>query len=200
MKFFKANSYDITKLYINQIGISIFSLFMSFAVESVSVEEDLKLTLNVILSSFSILFFFFLLYTAAWDMGAKDKIRVESGRMPYDKHKGMKLSLFANVPNFVLSAVCILFLCIDLAASGDVWKTAFYIFNVLLRFTTVMYNGILQGIFQGVLNVNEILYLLYQSVGFFLAPLFAVAVTQFGYYMGVKDRRIMKLLTLRSKE
>ena len=42
MRFFKSNSYDIVKLYINQIGISIFSLFLYFAVESLPMEETKK--------------------------------------------------------------------------------------------------------------------------------------------------------------
>jgi len=199
MKFFKANSYDITKLYINQIGISIFSLFLSFAIEAVGVEEQMKITLVVLLSSLSILFYFFLLYTAAWDMGAKDKIRIDGGRMARDTWKGAKLSLFANVPNFVLAALCILLLGGQLFFSADGFAVVYVVFSFMLRLTTVMYNGVLQGIFYSIRSMSD-LYLLYQSVGFFLAPLFAVAVTQFGYHMGVKDRRIMKLFSLRSKE
>lgn len=199
MKFFKANSYDIVKLYINQIGISIFSLFLSFAVRAVDVEDSKRMLLSVLLSALSLLFYSFLLYTAAWDMGAKDKIRIDGGRLTYDRSKGAKLSLFANVPNFVLAGLCILLISVDMLLPWTGWRTVYSIFIFPLIFTTVMYNGILQGILSGLRDTSAV-YLLCQSVGFFLAPLFAVLVTQLGYYMGVKDRRIMQAFKPRPKE
>ena len=57
MKFLKENSYDILRLYINQIGITIFSLVLYF---SVSMLEDkvVSLRLKVAISVFAMLFFF----------------------------------------------------------------------------------------------------------------------------------------------
>ena len=111
MKFFKENSYDIIKLYINQLGITIFSLIMYTAGGMINSGEDagISLPLRLGISIFSSLFYFVLIYTAAWDWGAKDKIRIEGGKIQRDGYKGFKLALYANVINFVLCTAVIIF-------------------------------------------------------------------------------------------
>ena len=84
MRFLKENSYDIVRLYINQIGMTIFSLVLYFSVTSLGDNPDsaaLYVKLKIGISIFAILFFFALLYTAAWDWGANDKIRIDSGKI-----------------------------------------------------------------------------------------------------------------------
>lgn len=200
MKFFKENSYDIVKLYIQQIGISIFSLFLYFAVEAIPLAEESKTGLAVGLSVFSMLFFYMLLYTAAWDMGAKDKIRIDGGRMELRKGKGAWMACIANLPNFVLALLSLIFISLNLWLSADALNVMFVIFNFLLRVTTAMYNGLMQGIFGGLLSSGESIYLLGQTVGFLIVPVVAILVTHFGYTMGVKEQRIMKLFRLNTKE
>ena len=80
MKFFKENSYDIVKLLINQIGIAIFSMTLYFSIALIE-DANLKSTLNLLVSIFSTLFYYALIYTAAWEFGAKDKIRIDGGKM-----------------------------------------------------------------------------------------------------------------------
>lgn len=200
MKFFKENSYDIVKLYIQQIGISIFSLFLYFAVEAIPLAEESKTGLAVGLSVFSMLFFYMLLYTAAWDMGAKDKIRIDGGRMELRKGKGAWMACIANLPNFVLALLSLIFISLNLWLSADALNVMFVIFNFLLRVTTAMYNGLMQGIFGGLLSSGESIYLLGQTVGFLIVPVVAILVTHFGYTMGVKEHRITKLFRLNTKE
>ncbi len=200
MKFFKENSYDIVKLYIQQIGISIFSLFLYFAVEAVPIDDGNKLPISIGLSVFSMLFLYVLLYTAAWDMGAKDKIRIDAGRMDYRRSKGALMALLANVPNFVLSMISIVLLSLNLWLSVDALNIVFVIFNFILRFTTAMYNGLMQGVFVGLLGSGESIYLLCQSIGFLLVPVFAVLVTHLGYSMGVKELRLATLFRTKNKE
>ena len=60
MKFFKDNSYDIIKLYINQIGIAIFSLVLYTAIGFLE-DAGLNLKLRVVLSVFATLFYFALI-------------------------------------------------------------------------------------------------------------------------------------------
>ena len=105
MKFLKENGYDILRLYINQIGITIFSLILYFSVSSM---EDKTLGLKIAISVFAILFYFALLYTAAWDWGAKDKIRIDAGREKKRVYKGALMSFFANLINFILAGVCLI--------------------------------------------------------------------------------------------
>lgn len=187
MKFLKENSYDILRLYINQIGITIFSLVLYF---SVSMLEDkvVSLRLKVAISVFAMLFFFALLYTAAWDWGAKDKIRIDSGKMEMKRSKGALMALAANAINFFLAAVCIISMW--LLMNGVQWaESVSQIFNLLLRFTNAMYIGLLQGIFAAFENEDK-LYNLLQSVGYFIAPMLATASTHVGYIFGLKNKRI----------
>ena len=67
MRFFKENSYDIVRLYINQIGISIFSMVLYTAVGTIELSSKL---LDVGLSVFLLGFYFTLIYTASWEYGA----------------------------------------------------------------------------------------------------------------------------------
>lgn len=187
MKFLKENSYDILRLYINQIGITIFSLVLYF---SVSMLEDkvISLRLKIAISIFAMLFFFALLYTAAWDWGAKDKIRIEGGKMKKNRAKGALMALFANAINFFLAAGCIISIWMYIKGV-DSALSASQIFNLLLRMTNAMYIGVLQGVFLA-FESQENLYNLYQSIGFFFSPILAIASTHIGYIFGLKNKRI----------
>ncbi len=187
MKFLKENSYDILRLYINQIGITIFSLVLYFSVSMLE-DEIISLRLKVAISVFAMLFFFALLYTAAWDWGAKDKIRVESGKMQLNRAKGALMALFANAINFLFAGVCVIsmWLCIK---GMDAMLPVSQIFNLLLRLTNAMYLGLLQGVFSAFEEQGN-LYNLLQSVGYFIAPLLAIASTHMGYVFGLKNKRI----------
>lgn len=187
MKFLKENSYDILRLYINQIGITIFSLVLYFSVSMLE-DEVISLRLKVAISVFAMLFFFALLYTAAWDWGAKDKIRIEGGKMKKNLAKGALMALFANVVNFVLAAGCVISIWMYIKGVESA-LSASQIFNLFLRMTNAMYIGVLQGIFSA-FESQDNLYNLYQSIGFLAAPLLAVAATHIGYIFGLKNKRI----------
>ena len=91
MKLFKENSYDIVRLYVNQLGIMIFSLLLYTAVGSFS-NETLSFWLSVFVSVFSVAFYLVLVYYVVWEIGAKDKIRIDGGRMEKFNNKGRPLS------------------------------------------------------------------------------------------------------------
>ena len=55
MKIFKENSYDIVRLYVNQLGIMIFSMLLYSAVGSFE-NESLSSALSVFVSIFSVCF------------------------------------------------------------------------------------------------------------------------------------------------
>ena len=187
MKFLKENSYDIVRLYINQIGITIFSLVLYTSISFIE-DTSLNLQLKVALSVFASIFYFALLYTASWEYGAKDRIKIDSGRIKYMPFKGTLISLAANAPNFILAIFTIITMAIYLSAGIDGFNTAFAIFNLLLRFTNSMFLGLLQGIFSFITDVNTSH--IWQSVGYLVMPLFSVLVTQIGYTFGEKNIRI----------
>ena len=201
--FFKDNSYEITKLFINQIGITIFSLVLYTAAASI---EDVALFSKVrtLLSIFAVVFFYALIYTAAWDFGARDKIRIDGGKLEESRFTGMKMALIANLPNFILAFFSTLFLGIYILSGNEGLYTAFSIFNFIIRFLSSMFLGLLQGIFSFLETSDAesrqyLLYFFWQSVGYLIVPVFTVGVTHFGYVMGLKDKKIFKIVSQNKK-
>ena len=194
--FFKDNSYEIVKLFINQIGITIFSLVLYTAASSI---EDAALfsKIRMALSVFAILFFYALLYTVAWDYGARDKIKIDSGKLVESKFGGLKMALFANLPNFLLAFLATLFIGLYILTGVEGFFTAFGVFNLVVRFLSSMFLGLLQGIFafletDDTASKQYLFYFFWQSVGYFVVPVFTVAVTHLGYVFGLNERKIFK--------
>lgn len=98
LKFFKENLDNTLKLFVNQIAMTIFGLLLSAATFS-------HKTLLLVTGILSALFYLYLLYTTAWDIGARDKIKVDGGRMKSMPLKGLYLALCANIINIVLAIV-----------------------------------------------------------------------------------------------
>ena len=88
-KFFHDYSYNIVKMFVNQFAISIFGVSLTFATTSAHGESQGFDTLTVVVSILSVLFYLFLIYTLAWEIGAKDKISVDAGKKPYRPHLGI---------------------------------------------------------------------------------------------------------------
>ena len=190
MKFFKENSYDIVRLFINQIGITIFSMIMYTALGMMSsLDSGTKLSINLVLSVFATLFYFALIYTVMWDIGAKDKIRIDGGRMEPVKLKGARMAFWANVPNFILTFVCVLTFAIYLIAGTGAAYNVSAVFNTIVRLLMSMYLGILQGVFAA-LRSNTDMYYFTQAIGYFVIPVFSIAVTQLGYHFGTLEKKI----------
>lgn len=185
MRFIKKNSYDIIKLYINQIGIAIFSLVLYTAIGMID-SETLPMPLKIGVSVFAILFYFVLIYTVTWEIGAKDKIRVDAGKEKCVMSKGFLMGLFANLPNFIFTFICILGQGVYMLTEIEAFKTLGAVFNLIIRLFLSMYLGVIQGIFSPFAE-NVDLYFLLQSCGFFLLPLLAVFTTDIGYRMGMKN-------------
>ena len=188
MRFFKNNSYDIVKLYINQIGIAIFSTVLYTAVGSMG-EAKLISALNMAISIFSVLFYFMLIYNVAWEYGAKDKIRIDADRLVYDPAKGVKMSLFASVPNVVISGTCVITALIYKFTSAEFAGVVSGVLNFFMRITLSMYLGIVQSIFGAFNSVADMSFI-GAGIAFTLISVFAVIVTQIGYLFGAKNFKI----------
>lgn len=187
MRFLKENSYSIVKLYINQLGISIFSLLLYSAVATLK-NEELSLNLTIGISVLAILFYFALIYTAAWDIGAGDIIKIEAGRMKSQKYKGALMSFFANIANFVLAAICVIAMLLYI--NGIEGAIGFsQVANLILRLTYAMHIGILQGIFKPFAS-DANMYNLVQSCGYLALPIMTIIVTHLGYIFGMKNLKI----------
>lgn len=188
MKFLKENSYDIVRLYINQIGITIFSLILYFAA-SMSEDEGTSLLISLLISIFATGFYIVLIYSASWDYGAKDRIRVDAGRMKAIRHKGLYLALFANLPNFLLILLSLLGKGFYLLGLGAGFETLFVVSNLILRFCASSYLGILRGVFASLADAEDLYYLL-QTVGYLALTVLPCLAAEIGYRLGFRNCRL----------
>ena len=188
MKFIKDNSYDIVRLFINQIGITIFSLVLYTAAGFVE-DDALGSTIRLWLSVFATLFYFSLIYIVAWECGAQDSLKIANKRIERNPFKGFLMALTANAPNLFLAAVAVVCMIIYICSGSEVAYSIFGILNLVIRFILAMFLGIIQGIFSS-FSGDVTSYYLWQTVGFFVAPLLSVAVTHLGYSLGLRELKL----------
>ena len=194
MRFFKENSYSIVKLFVNQIGISIFSLMLYTAVTVANLDFDVTKLIKFMISIFSILFYAFLLYTISWEIGAKDRLHVDSGKEKKRPWKGAVLSLLANLPNFLFASVCLILILLYLSTGGEGFLSASGIVNLIFRLLASMYLGTVTFFFD--LSASggapDYLILVRQSILFLVLPLISILATHIGYRMGLAQLRLFK--------
>lgn len=191
--FFKENSYSIAKMIVNQAGMTIFGTVLAFATSS-------NRTLFLATSLFSIAFYLTLLYSMAWELGAKDKIRVDGGRMKKKPWLGMQLSLAASSPNILLVLLLFVGYIFGSKSVGIAQEWAgnlYFLANQIIRFWMGMYIGTVNYFLprvervlddQVITTVN--IYSILNPVYFLLAIFPAVIVCAVAYYFGLRNIRL----------
>lgn len=178
MKFFiKDNSYSVFKMFVNQIGMTIFGITLSLATHQ-------NETLLLLTSIFGACFYMVLLYTMTWDIGYEEKIRIEGKRLEYRPLKGLYLSLFANIPNFIIAVMILVgYYCSTSFVSGapasPEWAVNLYGIG---RAVAALIEGMYGGIINIVFNMSPWAYIL------IILP--SLAVCAVAYILGVKGFRI----------
>ncbi len=201
MKFLKENSYDIVKFYITQLGISIFSHIMYHAGGAIGADSGITATIGICISVFAIVFYFFLLYTAAWDFGAKDKIRIDGGRMEPQKAKLLLMSLIANSLNLLLVLASTTGFALALSGVGGVALPIATIALLILQYTAGMFQGVINYSFTFLKVEGQPSYEFYlaAAISYLVCILLSIAITHFAYYMGSKDRKIFSFIKSNKK-
>ena len=185
LKFLKENSYDIVKVLINQAGITIFSFVLYFSVASFEgADAALHNKLKLAISVFAMLFFFALLYTAAWDLGANDKIRVESGKVKKFIYKGAIIALCANAINFLLSGISLITVAFNF---GGVMKSISAVCYTIYWFSNAMYIGVVRSGIMALTSANVV-----EAIAYFVAPILPVIAYHVGYVFGMKNIKIFR--------
>ena len=191
MKFFKENSYDIVKIYITQIGIAIFSFMLASGAGMISPDSSVSKPLQLILSIFSFGFFYALLFYSAWEWGAKDKIRMDAGRLSGNSLKGLYMGLFANVPNIVLTVIAIISYAVCLGGANTFFGGVGGVCSIIYRFTANMYHGTVQACFSFLKDGGtNILFLFVEAIAFLAFSLLSILALQVGYVLGIKKSNL----------
>ncbi|MBQ7152369.1 MAG: hypothetical protein IJR83_00320 [Clostridia bacterium] len=99
--FFERYSFYSFRMLIDQVAIAIFGLVLSMATNKFP-------TLRLICTIGAILFYLFLLYLVGWEIGSKDRMSADLGKITYRPVTGLLVSLLANSINilFALFVTC----------------------------------------------------------------------------------------------
>ncbi len=179
-EFLRENSRIITKLMLNQFGAA----FMGFMITASATRTP---WLMVFASIFAVTFYMFLLYNVIWERGGQDRIRVDGGRAPYKPLTGLWVSLIANIPSIVLGIlVNVGYIFGENGAFGYGWANALH--NGA-KTGSLIWNAMYIGLIQTYSPYNPIAHLLH------VLP--AVLVTSFGYYIGLKNKRIFGFIDVK---
>ena len=181
--FLREHSYSMVKLFLNQIGLTVFGTMLALA----TAQND---TLLLASSIFSIVFFLVLNYTSGWELGAKDKIRVDAGRQRAMPAKGLYIALGANLPNLILALLMGIGILIN--TEGSLSMTL--VCNAITRLMNGMYLGVIT--------------LLQNAIGaditavwwwFIIITLPALFIGWLSYYLGLKNFRILSIFGINPK-
>ena len=170
-EFLKNHSYDMVKMGLNQFATAIFGFSLVMAAGQAE-----SAALRNATSIFSVLFYLFLIYITAWDIGYRDKVSVDLGKKKRTPLKGAGVALCANLFNFVLAIL------ITLAAffEGETIDSIGAVASFIAIFIEGMYTGLLANTVGGVV-LNSV------WAVYFLLPLPAIIVSAVAYQFGVND-------------
>lgn len=188
MRFIKNNSYNIIRLILNQFGMMVFGLVLSFATAGVGNSESNKLLLLV--SIFATGFYMVLIYAMMWEQGARDIIRVESGRMDLDKLYGTKVAICANIPNLVLATLVFAgFLFGHLLGDSQAASNLYGVSYTISGFVQATYLGIIKAAFAP-FDISQTSTLFFRSLVYFLTVIPSVITSTVAYILGCKNFRL----------
>lgn len=185
MTYVRQNLNIIGKMTLNQFGATFMGLMVSLGLTTV----DNRIII-LLASTLCALFFFYLQYSVMWELGARDIIRVDGGRAPYQPLNGLKMALVANIPNIILAILIIIGHIFGSAdgAYGYEWAGSMY---VVAKGIAVAWEAMYNGFVQLYSPHNPIVFVL------MLIPNFVAATL--GYYLGLKNFRIFGLFGIRPK-
>ncbi|MBQ8352003.1 MAG: hypothetical protein IJY20_08195 [Clostridia bacterium] len=186
MTWLKTNSYTITKMLLNQFGIMLLGIIL---VNSLTAKLP---QLSIIASLYTTIFFMYLLYVMTWEQGAKDRIRADNGSMRLDRLCGLKLSLFANIPNFLIVLCLLIGFLFGSCLAQHAWAQGMFgIAHTIAIGWESMYTGFINTILHPETTSS-------MSVGYLiayaLAPIPPLAASTLGYIMGSHNKRLFGFL------
>ena len=184
--FFSNYSYGIIKMFVNQFAISIFGAVLSMATDASG-----SRVLTVFVSCFAILFYLFLIYTLTWEVGAKDRIHVDMGKMQKHPHTGLVMSVIANIPNIIIA---ILFTIAYPFMTSAMWAgNMAVVSSTATIFIQGMYLGCITSFSIGGVLLNRIWWT------YFLIIIPALVTSWIAYYAGYREFRVFAAISGRNK-
>lgn len=137
IKYIKENLDSIFKLFINHIGMMIFALVVLITSKllSTNIGND---AVYYIMGALSVLMYFSLIYTAMWERGASDKIKIDGGRLSPNLLNGLWLYLIAN-SLFILTSVLSLLFSFFVTKEASFVNSIYAVFRFISHYYNAMY-------------------------------------------------------------
>lgn len=176
-KFLQDHSYNMVKMFLNQIAIAMFGFSLAIATAKAQ-----NVALRNVTSVCAILFYLFLLYTMTWEIGFADKVSVESGKKKATPLKGAQISLCANSLNFLLA----IFIMLAQLLPQSFFSSIGAVSSTVALLIEGMYMGLLTNTFLGA-ALNSYWWV------YFLLPIPAILTCGLAYQMGIRDYKLSVL-------
>ena len=188
--FFEDTLEVIIKMLVTQLGMTMFGVMITMA--AVSFERSSKNgnnVLSLVASIFAVFMYMFLLYIHVWNKGARDKIKIDGGRMKENKLKGLYMSLIANSLNLFLGLVMVatFYFCDFTTNPNSMVCQIFGTANDIARIIQGMFIGIINYISPNAESTSPFLFLL------ITVP--ALSISTLGYYLGTKNKKVARWIS-----
>ncbi len=174
--FFSRYSYSMVKMFVNQFAIGLLGAVLALA-------TLMNTTLAIIAGVFSVLFYLFLIYTMTWEIGAKDRISSDCGKIKSRAYRGFLLSLIANTPNYLIAIIYTVahFVTPNSDSVELVARTASF-------FCEGMYYGLMTKITLGGASLFEYWW------SYFIITIPAILTAGIAYWIGTKNLHFTKMM------
>lgn len=183
LDFFKKHTQLIGRLFVNQVGMTIFGLVLSMAAQS-------KKAILLWISIFAVCFYLCLIYSVMWEEGAKDAIRVEQGRKRKDFFFPVKAACMASVPNFFAAVLMLFAFLFGYAFASFGWAQSFYaVMHIIVGLFQAMYVGIFSAILAPLAG-NTVLYAGVGVLLYVVSSFPMILMSAFAYTLGFRNKRI----------
>ena len=192
MNWLKTNSYNITKMILNQFGSMLLGIIL------VNILTAKMPALRIVASLYATLFFLYLLYVMTWEQGAKDRIRADAGYMPLDQLCGLKLSLWANLPYFLIVLMLLIGYLFGAQLAAHTWAQGMFgITHAVAICWESMYTGFINAALDPATTSSMSVWYV---VAYAIAPLLPLFSSAFGYWMGSENKRLFGFLGAKKKQ
>lgn len=173
--FFSENGYEIVKLIVTHLCLSIFGIMVSIPFDA---ENASGRFFCLGLGICAVLLYCYLIYTQIWEIGAKDGINVRAGSRKSTPYRGLCIAFVASILDFLLGgAYAILYYY-------QAYSPALSSASLIVGLVTSLWEGVYLGIWRSACHDHPIY--------FVLAPLVPILVAEGAYLLGLRDFKLFR--------
>jgi len=182
-EIFSENSYCFRKFWVYQFVISMLGIMVTLPLSTfISLHPNFGVFPYIIAVIFCGGLFCFLVYDVIYNLGAKDYIRVQSGKAVLQPLKGLYICLIAYIPTFFVVLLDIIFAVCGL---GNAYTVTHVTLNMVIH---AQYSGIM-------FVLPDELGVIGDAVSMIFAPFFGFL----GYYLAVHDKTLRGIFGIKVK-